>query len=202
MPRRLRVRWFFLFWNVRRRLPLSPQNDHGHLRRCGRKIGRKYQAEDQGASMHGGRSSRFNVFHVAVVLACGGLLAACSQSPQQPAPVFALPLSKIVGAPAVDGQTPAQPAAQPATRQLRYVAVPPGRQVSGMAHAHVILKRASAASHRSIHPRKSKAGAHARAIGPAAAPRSQTKAGGGEPAAAIPLDQPAPTEAAEAPPKL
>jgi hypothetical protein len=148
---------------------------------------RKYQAEDQGASMHGGRSSRFNVFHVAVVLACGGLLAACSQ--------------KIVGAPAVDGQTPAQPAAQPATRQLRYVAVPPGRQVSGMAHAHVILKRASAASHRSIHPRKSKAGAHARAIGPAAAPRSQTKAGGGEHAATIPLDQPAPTEAAEAPPK-
>ena len=201
MPRRLRVRWFFILeraWSAatlatKRSRPFTSMREEDR---------RKYQAEDQGASMHGGRSSRFNVFHVAVVLACGGLLGACSQSPQEPAPVFALPLSKIVGAPAVDGQTPAQPAAQPATRQLRYVAVPPGRQVSGMAHAHVILKRASAASHRSIHPRKSKAGAHARAIGPAAAPRSQTKAGGGEPAAAIPLDEPAPTEAAEAPPKL
>jgi hypothetical protein len=150
--------------------------------------------------MQGGRSSRFSV-RVAVVLACGGLLAACSHAAREPAPVFALPLSKIVGAPAIDGQAPAPPAAQPAARQLRYIAVPAGRKVSGMAHAHVILKRASAAPAHSPHHRKSKAAAHGTAAGAAAAPRPQTKTRGDEPTATIPLDEPAPTEAAEPPPK-
>src|SRR6202040_3576393 len=106
---------------------------------AGGKSTKRSEPRDQGASMQAGRSSRFGVFRVAVVLACGGLLAACSHAPQEPAPVFALPLSKIVGAPAIDGQAPAPPAAEPATRQLRYIAVPAGRKVSGMAHAHVIL---------------------------------------------------------------
>jgi hypothetical protein len=147
--------------------------------------------------MQAGKSSRFGVFRVAVVLACGGLLAACSHAPQEPAPVFALPLSKIVGAPAIDGQAPAPPTAEPPTRQLRYVAVPAGRKVSGMAHAHVILKRASAAPNRSTHPRKSKAVAHATTARAPAAP----KAGGDEASATIPLDQPTPADAAEPPPK-
>ena len=151
--------------------------------------------------MQAGRSSRFGVFHIAVVLACGGLFAACSHAPQEPAPVFALPLSKIVGAPAIDGQAPAPPAAEPATRQLRYVAVPAGRKVSGMAHAHVILKRASAAPARSPHHPKSKAVAHATATGVATAPRPQTKAAGEERTATIPLDEPAPTGAAKPSPK-
>jgi hypothetical protein len=164
---------------------------------------RKRRAEDQGASMHEGKFGRSGVFRVAVVLALagGGLLAACSQAPQEPAPVFALPLSKIEGAPAIDGQAPAPPAAQPATRQLRYVAVPAGRKVSGMAHARILLKQANAAPKRSGHPGKSKAVAHAKAAGVAAAPRPRTKAAGDEATVTIPLDQPAPTEAAEAPPK-
>jgi hypothetical protein len=150
--------------------------------------------------MQAGRSNRFGVFRVAIVSACGGLLAACSHAPQEPAPVFALPLSKIVGAPAIDGQAPAPPAAQPAARQLRYVAVPAGRKVGGMAHAHVILKRASAAPGRATHRRKLKAVAHARTVGVAAAPGPQ-KAGADEPTAMIPLDQPPPADATEPPPK-
>lgn len=151
--------------------------------------------------MQAGRSSRFSVFHIAVVLACGGLLAACSHAPQEPAPVFALPLSKIVGAPAIDGQAPAPPAAEPATRQLRYVAVPAGRKVSGMAHAHVILKRASAAPNRATHPPKSKAVAHAKPAAVATAQRPETQAGRDQPSVTIPLDQPAPANAAEPLPK-
>jgi hypothetical protein len=151
--------------------------------------------------MQAGRSSRFGGFRVAVVLVCGGLLAACSHAPQEPAPVFALPLSKIVGAPAIDGQAPAPPAAEPATRQLRYVAVPAGRKVSGMAHAHVILKRASAAPNRSTHPRKSKAVAHAKPASVATTQRPETQAGRDQPSVTIPLDQPAPADAAEPLPK-
>jgi hypothetical protein len=151
--------------------------------------------------MQAGRSTRFGVFRVAVVLACGGLLAACSHAPQEPAPVFALPLSKIVGAPAIDGQAPAPPAAEPATRQLRYVAVPAGRKVSGMAHAHVILKRASAAPNRATYPRKSKTVAHAKPAAVATAQRPETQAGRDQPSVTIPLDQPAPADAAEPLPK-
>ena len=59
--------------------------------------------------MDAARSSRLKLFAGAVVLGCGGLLAACSHAPTEPAPVFALPASKIVGASALDGQGPAVP---------------------------------------------------------------------------------------------
>src|SRR5205085_1117100 len=78
-----------------------------------------------------------------VILVWSGLLAACSQAPPKPAPVFALPLSKIVGA-TPNSQDPPLTAASPPTRQLRYVAVPPGRSVAGMAHAHLVLKQPTA----------------------------------------------------------
>ena len=72
--------------------------------------------------MDAARSSRLKLFAVAVVLGCGSLLAACSAT-QEPAPVFALPLSKIVGAPTLDGQGPAAPVTKPATPQLRKAVV-------------------------------------------------------------------------------
>jgi hypothetical protein len=104
--------------------------------------------------MDAARSSRLTLVAGAVVIACGGLVAACS--PTEPAPVFALPVSKIVGAPTLDGQGPAAVPAKPATPQLRYIAVPPRQKVDGMAHAHVILKQAAAAPHRPNHRRKPK----------------------------------------------
>src|SRR5205085_7939344 len=119
------------------------------------------------------------------------LLVACSQAPPKPAPVFALPLSKIVGA-TPNSQDPPLTAASPPTRQLRYVAVPPGRSVAGMAHAPLVLKQPTA-PHPSAPPQKkiiaqpktvrAPGRKHARAtIGP---PSSAV------PAAMIPLDEPA-----------
>jgi hypothetical protein len=150
--------------------------------------------------MDAARSSRLKLLGGAVVVACGGLLAACSAT-QEPAPIFALPLSKIVGAPMLDGQGPAAPVTKPATPQLRYIAVPPRQKVDGMAHAHVILKQAAAAPNRSTHRRKPKVAARARAVD-TAAPKIQARAstgapGGDVPSAMIPLDEPTSTDAAQ-----
>ena len=61
-----------------------------------------------------------------------------------------------------------------APRRLRYVAVPPGEKVEGMAHARIVLKHGKRASH---HPRH----AHKKTVAPTAAVKkpSQTE----EPAA-------------------
>ena len=96
---------------------------------------------------------QLDVFRAVVVLACSGLAVACSQAPLEPAPVFTLPLSKVVGAPPVEGQPPAASDA-PATRQLRYVAVPPGQKVAGMAHARIVLKKTKGTPPRSRHAHK------------------------------------------------
>jgi hypothetical protein len=155
--------------------------------------------------MDAAKSSRLKLLGGAVVLACGGLLAACSAT-QEPAPVFALPLSKIVGAPALDGQGPAALATKPATPQLRYIAVPPRQKVDGMAHAHVILKQAAVAPNRPSHRRKPKVAARARAVDTSAAPKIQAKAStevpaGDVPTVMFPLDEPASTDAAQTPSK-
>ena len=102
--------------------------------------------------MDRGGSSAAYVLRAGVILVWSALLAACSQAPPEPAPVFALPLSKIVGA-RPNSQDPPLTAASPPTRQLRYVAVPPGRSVAGMAHAHLVLKQPTA-PHRSAPPQK------------------------------------------------
>lgn len=154
--------------------------------------------------MAGARSSRFNITHThaALMLGCSALLAACAQAPQAPAPVFALPLSRVVGAPAVEGQEPPPSAVQPGARQLRYVAVPPGHKVAGMAHAHLILKQAVATPHRAPHAHKTKIVARRDGVGTAAASKRQAKVTatpqpGDAPAAMIMLDEPAPTETAK-----
>jgi hypothetical protein len=61
--------------------------------------------------------SRLGVFLAAVVLACGGLLTACTGSSTEPSPVYALPVYKvIVGTPAVKPEA--------VVGDLRYVAAP------------------------------------------------------------------------------
>jgi hypothetical protein len=105
---------------------------------------------------------QLDVFRAVVVLACGIIVAACSQAPPEPAPVFTLPLSKVVGAPPIEGQPPAAENA-PAAQQLRYVAVPPGQKVAGMAHARIVLKKTKGTPPRSRHAHK-KTVAHAAAV--------------------------------------
>ena len=128
--------------------------------------------------------SRFVVFHAAVALVCGGFLAGCSQAPQQPAPVFMLPASKVVGGPAVEGQAWAPPVGQMPARQLRYVAVPPEHKVEGMTKARVVLKQAKVAPHHPRHAHRLKAAAQrSHATATAKLPVGDT------PAAKIPLDE-------------
>ncbi len=65
--------------------------------------------------------------------------------------MFTLPISRVTTAP--PGQTGApEPASAPS--QLRYVAVPPGQHVAGMAHARVVVKQKKAARHRHHHHQK------------------------------------------------
>lgn len=141
-----------------------------------------------------GRSRSLYVIHAAVLLVFGSLLAACSEAPRQPAPVFALPVSQVIGAPAIEGQEPVPAAAPSAARQLRYIAVPPDRKIAGMARAHLILKQTAAAPHR--HPRKTKIAARHHGGGIAAASKRKTNAAatapaGNAPGAMIMLDEPA-----------
>jgi len=141
--------------------------------------------------MDRGGSSAAYVLRAGVILVWSALLAACSQAPPEPAPVFALPLSKIVGA-TPNSQDPPLTTASPPTQQLRYVAVPPGRSVAGMAHAHLVLKQPTA-PHRSAPPQK-KIIAQAKTV--RAPGRKHARATiepptSAVPAAMIPLDEPA-----------
>ena len=83
-----------------------------------------------------------------VVLVCGALLIGCSQPPPEPAPEFTLPLAKISTAPSVQGDAASAPS------QLRYVAVPPGQHVAGMAHARIVVKQKKGTRHRHPHAQK------------------------------------------------
>jgi hypothetical protein len=63
--------------------------------------------------MDRGRSCAAYVLRAGVILVWSGLLAACSQAPPEPAPVFALPLSKIVGATPISRDPPLTTASPP-----------------------------------------------------------------------------------------
>ena len=93
--------------------------------------------------------SWFAVSRAVVVLFCGTLIVSCSQSPPEPAPEFTLPLSQVTTAPPTPEQA-AETASAPS--RLRYVAVPPGHQVAGMARARIVVKKAT--RHRSHRSRK------------------------------------------------
>ena len=93
---------------------------------------------------------------VVVTLACGVLVVACSPAPPEPAPEFTLPLSQVTAAPPAQGERSAETTAP---RRLRYIAVPPGEKVSGMARARILLKHDKRTAHRPRH-------AHKRAVAP------------------------------------
>ena len=87
---------------------------------------------------------------VVVLLSCGTLIVSCSQAPPEPAPEFTLPLSQVTTAPPTPEQA-AETASAPS--RLRYVAVPRGHQVAGMAHARIVVKQ-KPTGHRARHARK------------------------------------------------
>lgn len=91
------------------------------------------------------------LFRAAVVLACGALGAACSQAPSEPAPVFTLPISRVTPAPPGQGEATTTASAP---SQLRYVAVPAGQHVPGMAHARIVVKQKKGTRHRQHHAQK------------------------------------------------
>jgi hypothetical protein len=90
-------------------------------------------------------SSRFVLARAVVVLTCGTLIVSCSQAPPEAAPEFTLPLSQVTTAP----PNPAESAETgSAPSRLRYVAVPPGHHVGGIAHVRIVAKQKNATHHR------------------------------------------------------
>jgi len=89
-------------------------------------------------------SSWFALSGAVVLLVCGTLIVSCSQRPPEPASEFTLPLSQVTTALPSPEQS-AESATAPS--RLRYVAVPPGHQVAGMAHARIVVKQRKAARH-------------------------------------------------------
>ena len=73
-----------------------------------------------------------------ILLTCGTLVVSCSQAPQEPAPEFTLLLSQVTTAPRSQEEAAATASAP---SQLRYIAVPPGQNVAGMARARIVLKQ-------------------------------------------------------------
>ena len=107
--------------------------------------------------------SWFAVSRAVVLLFCGTLMVSCSQAPPEPAPEFTLPLSQVTTAP----PSPVESAeTAPAPSRLRYVAVPPGHQVAGMAHARIVVKQ-KPTRHRAHRSRK-------KAVAPSAAVKTPT----------------------------
>ena len=100
----------------------------------------------------------FALTRATVLTTCGTLMVSCSQAPPEPAPEFTLPLSQVTTALPSPEQA-AETASAPS--RLRYVAVPPGHQVAGMARARIVVKQ-KPTRHRSRHARK-------KAVSPAAA---------------------------------
>jgi len=97
------------------------------------------------------RAERLALFRGIVVLACSALVVSCSQAPPEPAPEFTLPLSEVTTAPPTQGQADVSASAP---SQLRYVAVPPGQHVAGMAHARIVVKQKKAKRHIHAYTRK------------------------------------------------
>lgn len=106
--------------------------------------------------------SWFAVSRAVVLLFCGTLIVSCAQAPPEPAPEFTLPLSQVTTAPPSPKQA-AETASAPS--RLRYVGVPPGHQVAGMARARIVKQKAT--WHRSHRSRK-------KAVAPSATVKTPT----------------------------
>jgi hypothetical protein len=112
----------------------------------------------------------FGVFRAIVALACGVLVVACSQTSPEPAPEFTLPISQVSATPPIPGEASAAETTAP--RRLRYIAVPPGEKVAGMAHARIVLKQGKRKAHHLGHTHK-KTVAPAAAMKPTNRPQSR-----------------------------
>jgi len=108
--------------------------------------------------------SWFAVSRALVLLFCGTLIVFCSQSPPEAAPEFTLPLSQVTAGPPTPEQA-TETASAPS--RLRYVAVPPGHHVAGMARARIVVKQ-NPARHRARHARQ-------KAVSPAASVKTPTE---------------------------
>jgi hypothetical protein len=108
--------------------------------------------------------SWFAVSRAVVLLFCGTLMVSCSQAPPEAAPEFTLTPSQVTTAPPSPAES-AESASAPS--RLRYVAVPRGHQVAGMAHARIVLKQ-KPTRNRARHARK-------KAVSPAAAVKTPTE---------------------------
>ena len=106
----------------------------------------------------------FALTRATVLLFCGTLIVSCSQAPPEAAPEFTLPLSQVIAVPPSPEQA-AETASAPS--RLRYVAVPPGHQVAGMARARIVVKQ-KPTRHRARHARK-------KAVSPAAPVKTPTE---------------------------
>ena len=112
-------------------------------------------------------SGWFALNRAVAVLVCGTLIVSCSQVPPEPAPEFTLPIGQVTTAP----PSPSEAAETgPTASRLRYVAVPPGHQVAGMAHARIVVKQKKTIHRRPRHARKE-------AVSPATAIKTPTETG-------------------------
>jgi hypothetical protein len=93
-------------------------------------------------------SSGLTLFRAVIVLTCSTLVVSCSQAPPESAPEFMLPISKVSTAPPNPAES-TSPASAP--KQLRYIAVPPGQHVAGMAHARILVRHKKPTGHRHRH---------------------------------------------------
>ena len=109
----------------------------------------------------------------ALILACSGL-AACSDEPIRPAPVF------LNGGPGMSATRSA--AAKPATPDSRFVIVGPGQSLGGIAEANHVPKQAIIAANHLSPPYKLKNGQMLRLpVSVTASVSSRDKAAGNEP---------------------
>jgi hypothetical protein len=110
-------------------------------------------------------SSWFALGRAVVLLICGTLIVSCSQAPPETAPEFTLPLSQVTAT--LPSSTEAAETTSAPSR-LRYVPVPPGHHVAGMAHARIVVKQKKSTHHHARHARK-------RTVSPVAAVRAPTE---------------------------
>jgi murein DD-endopeptidase MepM/ murein hydrolase activator NlpD len=140
----------------------------------------------------------------------GGLMAACSGIPSEPAPVFMKGGAPGVAAtgpgPAIAGRAPAVAGSLPATampRETRQVTVQRGQSVGSLAGEYHVSKQAIIAANHLEAPYKIKIGTRVTIPGAAAAPVQQAmvSSSGAATPDVIPLDDP-PARRASAPPPI
>jgi LysM domain len=100
--------------------------------------------------------NRHGILGTAVLLSCGGLLAACAESPQNSAPAYMM--GPAQGVPATAAASPGSHSAG-GPRKTRYIVVGPGQSLGRIAEAYHVPKQAIIAANHLTTPFSLKAGA-------------------------------------------